>query len=126
MTIEKFVNQLAIERGAIVSSAECSEMEIADARMHDRMYVAPDGLGFVRRPKAWLERAGIVMAGPEQRNEQSETRLDGLKRVLQEARDVLTECDDLCVHCPASWQMIDKIDAVLGELSSVHGVRKNG
>jgi hypothetical protein len=54
MTAEEFLNKLAEERGAIVSSGDCSEMEIANARSCGRMYIDSDGLGYVLRSKEWL------------------------------------------------------------------------
>jgi hypothetical protein len=54
------------ERGAVVSSADCSEMEIAHARVAGRFFVDPYGYGFVLRPKAWRERAeGKASADPD-------------------------------------------------------------
>lgn len=45
---------LAEERGAVVSSADCSEMEIAFARTEGRFFVDDDGLGYVLRTRTWL------------------------------------------------------------------------
>ena len=44
----KFIQRLAIERGEIVSSADCSTLEIAQANACGRMLVI-DSLGFVLR-----------------------------------------------------------------------------
>jgi len=49
--VEHFLMSLADEGGYIVSSALCSEMELADARLHDRFFCIYS-LGFVRRPDA--------------------------------------------------------------------------
>lgn len=54
MTINQLIDQLAKEGGAIVTSAECSEMEIADAQATGRFAVREDGIGFVRRYAEWL------------------------------------------------------------------------
>ncbi len=54
-TMNELFHQLEMEGGAIVCSNECSALELADARMHGRMFVNKDGIGFVRRPKAWLD-----------------------------------------------------------------------
>jgi hypothetical protein len=54
MTIDQLINQLAAEGGAIVTSGECSEMEIADAQATGRFAVREDGIGFVRRYAEWL------------------------------------------------------------------------
>lgn len=50
-----FLARLATQGGVIVSSSECSEMEIADARARDDFYVDADGLGYVLRLKRWLD-----------------------------------------------------------------------
>ena len=56
MTAEEFLNKLAEERGAIVSSGDCSAMEISYAQAHDRIYVdSATGLGYVLRSKEWLQ-----------------------------------------------------------------------
>ena len=47
----EFMKRLSVERGAIVSSADCSEMEIAFARSENRFYVDGDSLGYVLRPE---------------------------------------------------------------------------
>jgi hypothetical protein len=56
MTTDQLINQLAADGGAIVTSGECSEMEIADAQATGRFYVREDGIGFVRRYSEWLRR----------------------------------------------------------------------
>ncbi len=43
--------------GAVVSSGECTEMEIADARARGDFYVDAKGLGYVRRHQLWLDKA---------------------------------------------------------------------
>jgi hypothetical protein len=47
---EKLADDLAVLRGAAVSSADCSAMEIAQAQACGRLYVNAAGLGFVLRP----------------------------------------------------------------------------
>jgi hypothetical protein len=54
MTPTELLKQLAREGGAIVTSAECSEMEITAARACGRFSVNDDGIGFVRRHADWL------------------------------------------------------------------------
>ena len=49
---------LVRERGVIVTSADCSEAEIAFARVDGRFYVADDGIGYVLRTKEWLAARG--------------------------------------------------------------------
>lgn len=58
----KLIDQLVTEGGAIVTSDECSEMEIADAQATGRFSVREDGIGFVRRYAEWLalQRASII------------------------------------------------------------------
>ena len=55
-TKEEMFARLAREGGCIVSSGAASEMEIADARVRGDFYVDEDGLGFILRSKAWLDR----------------------------------------------------------------------
>lgn len=43
--------------GAVVSSGECTEMEIANARARGDFYVDANGLGYVRRLQLWLDKA---------------------------------------------------------------------
>lgn len=54
MTTTQLIDQLAREGGALVSSNDCSEMEIADAQATGRFSVTDAGLGFVLRSKEWL------------------------------------------------------------------------
>lgn len=54
MTTDQLIQQLVTEGGAIVTSGECSEMEIADAQATGRFSVREDGIGFVRRYAEWL------------------------------------------------------------------------
>jgi hypothetical protein len=50
----ELIDQLREEGGAIVSSGDCSEMEIADARATGRFAADEFGYGYVRRTKEWL------------------------------------------------------------------------
>lgn len=52
---------LVSERGAIVSSADCSDMELAFARTEGRFFVDTNGYGFVLRPKLWRENAELAL-----------------------------------------------------------------
>lgn len=65
-TKEELIRKLAIDGGCIVSSGDCSSLEIADAQATNRMYVDDDGLGFILRPKEWLARVqkrdGLLLA----------------------------------------------------------------
>lgn len=53
MTVEQLIQQLVTNGGAIVSSADCSVLEIGDAQAAGRLAVDSHGFGFVRRPKEW-------------------------------------------------------------------------
>lgn len=48
------ISLLREKGGAIVSSNDCSPMEIADARATDRFWVDENGFGFVWRSPEWL------------------------------------------------------------------------
>ncbi len=52
----QLLEQLIREGGAIVSSNDCGRLELSDAQAHGRFAVDVDGMGFVRRPKEWLDR----------------------------------------------------------------------
>ena len=54
-TESELLSKLLKDGGVIVTSDQCSVMEIADARAHGRMYVNTDGIGFVLRLKKWLD-----------------------------------------------------------------------
>jgi len=56
MSKKKLMNKLVNEGGCIVSSADCEQIEIVDARSRGDFYVNTDGLGFVRRLPEWLRR----------------------------------------------------------------------
>lgn len=64
-TMNELFHQLEMEGGAIVCSSECSVIELADARMHGRMFVDDNGIGFVRRPAAWLDYVKKAMGKGE-------------------------------------------------------------
>ena len=55
-TADDLIQRLVSHGGAIVSSGDCSEMEIADARVRGDFYVDDNGLGYVIRLKKWLDR----------------------------------------------------------------------
>lgn len=51
----RMADDLSMKGGCVVPSSECSVMEIALARVENRFYLK-DSLGYVRRPKEWLEK----------------------------------------------------------------------
>lgn len=55
--LRELTHKLIEGRGAIVSSADCSPMELAFARTENRFVVDADGMGFVVRLKEWRENA---------------------------------------------------------------------
>ena len=55
MNAEQMLEKIGLMGGCIVSSADCSEIEIADARVRGDFYVDADGFGFVRRLPEWLQ-----------------------------------------------------------------------
>jgi hypothetical protein len=52
---------LVKERGAIVCSADCSEMELAFARREGRFYVDERGFGYVLRMQQWRANAEAAL-----------------------------------------------------------------
>jgi hypothetical protein len=60
----ELLDQLLKEGGCIITSDQCSELEIADAQACGRMYVRDDGIGFVRRlVTAWRPKHETVING---------------------------------------------------------------
>ena len=53
----KFIQRLASEDGAIVSSGFCGALEIANAQATNRFFVDHEGLGYVLRLKRWRQMA---------------------------------------------------------------------
>ena len=72
MTPTELLKQLARDGGAIVTTAECSAMEIADARATLRMAVDEDGIGYVRRYPEWLDRHKTCVQ-PDSQNQPSKS-----------------------------------------------------
>ena len=59
--IGDILTALMDERGAIVMSADCSEMELVFARKEGRFYVDADGFGFVLRMRQWRINAEAAL-----------------------------------------------------------------
>lgn len=55
-TADELLARLVDQGGAIVSSGDCSAMEIADARARGDFYVDGNSFGYVIRLKKWLDR----------------------------------------------------------------------
>jgi hypothetical protein len=72
---------LVKDGGALVSSNDCSVMEITAARACGRFFVTPDALGFVRRPKEWVAHVTQEPVRPTATAEETELRT--LRRELQ-------------------------------------------
>ena len=54
---DEALEAIVTERGALISSADCTSAEIAIARSYGRFFVREDGMGFVIRPNEWLRIA---------------------------------------------------------------------
>jgi len=54
--VRLLIEQLVEQGGAIVTSQECSIIEIADAQATGRWAVDDEGIGYVRRYREWLDR----------------------------------------------------------------------
>jgi hypothetical protein len=72
------MNQLVTEGGAIVTSGECSEMEIADAQATGRFSVREDGIGFVRRYAEWL----AIQSDRQRSNKAMSDEINVLRKML--------------------------------------------
>lgn len=55
-TMKQLTDKLASEGGCIVSTADCSELEIANARGRGDFYADENGYGYVRRIPEWLRK----------------------------------------------------------------------
>lgn len=53
--MEELFKQLAEDGGAIVSTKDCSQLEIAYANANGKMWVDEFGCGFVLRSQLWLD-----------------------------------------------------------------------
>ena len=88
MTTDKLMDQLAAEGGAIVTSDECSEMEIADAQATGRFAVREDGIGYVRRYAEWL----AIQIDRQRSNKALVDEINVLRRMIADyAQDPTTE-----------------------------------
>ncbi len=66
--MEKLLEKLKSEGGCIVSSGDCSEMEIADAQARGDFYVDANHFGYVRRLPGWLARHSRFARNAESNN----------------------------------------------------------
>lgn len=64
--IEEALGELVKERGALVSSADCSRLEIVYAQSERRFFVDANGLGYVLRPQRWRETAEKCVVLPHE------------------------------------------------------------
>lgn len=55
--IQDMLEAIGVNRGCVVSSADCCEIEIAAARVGGRFFVDEDSMGYVMRPREWLLQA---------------------------------------------------------------------
>lgn len=62
-TMNQLFSKLKSNGGCIVSSGDCSTMEIADAQARGDFTADEDGFGFVLRPHAWLQKHSRFASG---------------------------------------------------------------
>lgn len=55
-TMNQLFRKLRSAGGCIVSSGDCSAMEIADAQARGDFIVDDEGFGYVLRPHAWIKK----------------------------------------------------------------------
>jgi hypothetical protein len=65
--------KLKKEGGCIVSSADCSELEIADARVRGDFFADENGFGYVRRLPEWLQKHSRFARNAEEENCESKS-----------------------------------------------------
>lgn len=61
--MEELFRRLVEKGGCIVSSADCHQIEIADARVRGDWWVDENGMGFVLRLPEWLARHSMDARG---------------------------------------------------------------
>lgn len=69
-TMTQLFSKLKSNGGCIVSSGDCSTMEIADAQARGDFTADEDGFGFVLRPHAWLQKHSRFASGASDSCEQ--------------------------------------------------------
>ena len=62
MTTTQLLEDLSLKGGAIVGTDSCSSLEIAIALQNGDMVVDSNGMGYVRRPSAWVNMASDGLA----------------------------------------------------------------
>lgn len=70
-TMNQLFSKLKTNGGCIVSSGDCSAMEIVDARARGDFTADDDGFGYVLRPHAWLQKHSRFAAGATESCEQA-------------------------------------------------------
>ncbi len=63
--MKELLEKLAKEGGCIVSSADCSMIEISNAQARGDMFVDESGLGYVRRLPEWLQKHSAWARGAD-------------------------------------------------------------
>ncbi len=53
--LKRMLEDLAVRGGCIVSTADCSELEITNAKQRGDLWVDGDGQGYIHRLPSWLK-----------------------------------------------------------------------
>jgi hypothetical protein len=115
MTTNQLIDQLVTEGGAIVSSGECSEMEIADAQATGRFSVREDGMGFVRRYAEWL-------ALQLEREQTNNARLEKARENAVLAGDLLSKNRKLEAELDRGMETMAKAESIIYTLIRHRGM----
>lgn len=122
MTPIQLIERLTTDRGAIVSSGNCSEIEIAAAQATGRFAVNSKGYGFVWRYPEWLNLAQHLVSAQVRPGSSEETG------AANSDRDALAKQGWIEPALAAVWQqrarqhfdlMEEAYNALLGTLSRV-------
>lgn len=70
-TMNQLFSKLKTNGGCIVSSGDCSAMEIADAQARGDFTADAAGFGYVLRPHAWLQKHSRFASGATESCEQA-------------------------------------------------------
>lgn len=63
--MQALLDKLAKEGGCIVSTADCSELEVAEAKTRGDFYVDDNQCGYVRRLPEWINKHSRFARGAE-------------------------------------------------------------
>ena len=119
MTINQLINQLVAKGGAIVTSGECSEMEIANAQATERFAVREDGIGFVLRPQQWLAYMRAWLSTYDEMRLKLDSAEDQIRHMIQHRERLKNDIDSLESRLQKISDAMENIVVTKGEDAGV-------